>query len=101
MRPEDRPCVTVVYDDASKGPGWTYWAHGGPFKEGDWVVVEAPRDQRAQLVEASGIPMLAKVIDTKPPGTMRKKATRWIVGKVEWDPYRALQALVPKTEGED
>jgi hypothetical protein len=44
MRPEDRPCVTVVYDDESKGPGWTYWAHGGPFKVGDWVVVEAPRD---------------------------------------------------------
>lgn len=101
----ERRCVTCMPEGWGKpkgARGWTYWVPGyvGELKVGDWIIVESPRDEKAKLVEQSGIPHLAQVTDARPPLTFRRKANRWIVGKIEWDPYRALQALAPKIEGE-
>lgn len=103
----ERRCVTCLPDGWSKRivgrEGWTYWVPGyvGDLKVGDWIIVEHPRDALGGLVDQSGIPILAQVSDVKPPDSMRKMATRWIVGKIEWEPYRAMQALAPKIEGVD
>lgn len=107
MRPEDRPCVTVVVGDwgppAPSAKGWTYWvpAYVGELQVGDHVIVESPRDEKSKLVEKSGIPVLGKVSDAKPPLDIRKKATKWIVGRVDWDAYRALQDLLPTMKEDD
>lgn len=105
MHVVDRVCATVRPSEWQRhgNVGWTYWVpgHVGRLEEGDWVIVESPRDAYGTLVAQSGIPILAEVVDAAPPRTMRKKATRWLISKVEWEPYRALQALAPMIEGEN
>lgn len=106
MRPEERRCATVKILEWVTGPsarGWTYWlpAYMVDLKKGDWVVVESPRDGRGHLVESSGIPLLAQVAEVDPPPDIAAKATRWLVAKVDWEPYRALRDLAsePDCEG--
>lgn len=105
-RSKKRRYVTVVVDgwrsprSPDRAEGWTYWVPGyvGELVVGDHVIVEAPRDKGGRLVEQSGIPQLADVIDVKPPKGARDKATKWIVGKVDWPPYRMLAALASQPE---
>jgi hypothetical protein len=86
--------VTVALSKDGE-PGYTYFTHLADHKVGDWVIVELPRDERGRLVEQSGIPAIGRVTDAKPPGTMRDRATKWIIDRIEWDAYRARSALAP------
>lgn len=64
-----------------------------PLAVGDLAIVENVRQ--------AGLAILVKVVEIDPPKNMRDKATKWLVGKIDWDPYRALRDLAPHIEGEN
>jgi hypothetical protein len=56
-------------------------------REGDWVVVERDR-----------VPYVGMVVDKNPLRQQCKRATKWLVARIDWDPYIALTALAPAEE---
>lgn len=92
MRPEDRPCVQVMLP-GNTATRYTYWVHGDMPAEGDWVIVEAPRDEQGKLVESTGFPLCGQVVEINPPVEFRRRATKWIVQRIDWEAYRAVKAL--------
>jgi hypothetical protein len=86
--------VTVYLEGGIK-PGYTYGTHIPNLKVGDTVIVEAPRAQDGSPVEHSGLAYPGTVVDADPPETMCKRATKWIVDRVDWDAHRARSALAP------
>jgi hypothetical protein len=99
MSVRDRKCVSLQVGgpaEISQWAGvWTYWTHVDDLKVGDWVIVEAPRNEHGQLVAGTGIPIVAQVMDINPNRQQCAKAKKWIVDRIDWDKYRALQALAP------
>lgn len=99
MSARDRKCVALKVGGSSElaqWPGfWTYWTHLDDLKVGEWVIVEAPRNERGQLTDATGVPILAQVADINPNRQQCARAKKWIVDRIDWDKYRALSALAP------
>jgi hypothetical protein len=79
-------------------PGYTYFTHLDDLKEGDTVIIEAPRGENGRTVEHSGIAYPGTVVEVDPPADFAKQARKWIVCKVDWDAHRARSALAPAIE---
>lgn len=98
---QSRPCVLVrVYDWGDRR--WCYWDPFGCSAR-DHVIVEVPRrnDDDEVIPGHSKQPVIGVVSKKQPTPEERAKASKWLVGRIDWDAHRARTALMPPRWEED
>lgn len=77
---------------------YTYFNHDPSIREGDHVVIDVGG---SPLFDAMTTFKVVKVVEVDPPEDFRKRATKWIVCKVDTDAYLAATELMKSMQGDE